>query len=202
MSGMSTPAFKAKLDKRIGDWLLRKLAGSWAKPRRWMSLATGEVAKLVKDNFRRLNTERMKHGHPFYKTEGAEKTTSEVSKDGASGTVKVNSVQMAHKLKGGVVKPKKKFLAIPVSEWAKWRNQTPGDIFGIELFISRKGTPFLAREGKDGTPLRGPDWILVRSVTHRSHPEVLPPKRDVDAVVRYATRLFDDAIEKKWIENT
>lgn len=194
--------FKTEIDTRIGAWLLRTLKSKCAKPRRLMSLVVGEVAKLARDNFRRLDASRSKYGHKFYITEGEKKTTSEAAKDGLSGTVKVSSYMMLHKLKGGVVKPRKKFLAIPVSEWAKAQNKTPGDIYGIDLFISRKGAPFLAREGKDGTPLRGADWILLRSVTHKPHPEVFPDKRDVNAVVRHATRLYEDYIEKEWLKNT
>lgn len=196
------PVFKVELDSRIGAWLLKTLKNKWAKPRKFLSLASGVVAKLVRDNFRRLNAERMQHGHDFYKTEGAQKTHSKVDKGGDSATVWVDSYQMHHKLKGGTVKPRRKFLAIPVSEWAKWRKQTPGDIYGIDLFVSRKGAPFLAREGKDGRPLRGADWILVRSVTHKPHPEVIPPKRDIDTVVRYAARLYEDYVEKEWLKNT
>lgn len=198
-----TPFIKTTVNHDIAKWLLNHLKNSWIKPKRVVKLAVGEVAKLVKDNFKRLNAERSKHGHNFYKTEGVDKTTTSVSDDGATGIVKISSVQMAHKLKGGTVKPRRKFLAIPVSEWAKWQKKTPGDIYGIDLFNFGKGAPFLARTGKDGQPLHHrADWILVRSVTHRPHPEVIPPRRDIDAVVRTATRLYEDYVETQWLKNT
>lgn len=196
------PLFTVKMDARIGSWLLASLKRKTAKPRRLMSYALGEVAKLVRDNFRRLDSSRSKYGHKFYITEGEKKTTSKAEKDGLSGVVKIDSVQMAHKLRGGTVYPKNKFLAIPVTEWAKSQKQTPGDIFGIELYNFGK-RPFLAREGKDGQPMEGgPDWILVRSVTHRPRPETLPSKQDIDAVVRHAARLYEDYLEKEWLKNT
>lgn len=196
------PLFTVKTDVSIGAWLLASLKRKMARPRRLMSLVVGEVAKLTRDNFRQLDASRSRYGHKFYITEGEKKTTSEARSDGLSGAVKIDSAQMLHKLKGGTVRPKNKFLAIPVTEWAKSQKQTPGDIFGIELYNFGK-RPFLAREGKDGQPKAGgPDWILVRSVTHRPHPEVLPSRQDINAVVRYATRLYEDYIEKEWLKNT
>ena len=196
------PLFTVKMDARIGSWLLSSLKRKTARPRRLMRLVVGEVAKLARDNFRRLNSSRSKYGHKFYITEGEKKTTSDVEKDGLSGVVKIDSVQMLHKLKGGTVYPKNKFLAIPVTEWAKSQKQTPGDIYGIDLYNFGK-RPFLAREGKDGQPKEGgPDWILLRSVTHKPHPEVLPSRQDIDAVVRHATRLYEDSLEKEWLKNT
>lgn len=63
------PLFTVKMDARIGSWLLASLKRKTAKPRRLMSYALGEVAKLVRDNFRRLNSSRSKYGHKFYITE-------------------------------------------------------------------------------------------------------------------------------------
>lgn len=195
------PLFTVKFDSRIGSWLLASFKRKIEKPRRLMSLVVGEVAKLTRDNFRRLDASRSKYGHRFYIAEGEKKTTAKASNDGLFGAIKIDSVLMAHKLKGGIVRPRKKFLAIPVSVWAKSQSQTPGDIFGIELYNFGK-SPFLAREGKDGRPVDGADWILVRSVTHKPHPEVLPAKNDINAVVRHATRIYDDYLEKEWLKNT
>lgn len=189
-----------KIDDRVSQYLLTMVSRRLRKPRRMMSLVVGEVAKLVRDNFRRLDKERSRYGHHFYIREGEQKTRSEAAQDGLSGTVKIESYQMLHKLRGGTVRPRKKFLAIPVSDWAKSQNRNPGDIAGLDLYIGERA-PYLAREGPKGQPLQGADWILLRSVTHKPRREVLPSGEEQYAVVRNAVRLFLSGVEQEWQRN-
>lgn len=176
--------------RRVFTTTLRRVQ----KPSRLMKLASGEVARIFRENFRQLDKSRSRYGHAFYIREGSDVTTSEVSSDGNSAAVVVASVAMAHKLRGGTVRPKNaKFLAIPVSGWAKSQKRNPGSIPGLDLFVLKSGRRALARENASGG-FDGIDYILVRSVTHRPHPEVIPQAEDVNRAVINACRWYERRI--------
>lgn len=160
------------------------------KPKLLMKWAVGNVAKAFRENFLKLNEPpRSKYGHNFYRREGEEKTTAEVGSDGQTGAVVVASPQMAHKLKGGVVRAKRgKALAIPVSEWAKRQQRNPRAVPGLDLFLLN-GRAYLGARG-DGGRL-DVHYLLVRSVTHKPHPEVIPGESVLTAAVAKACRQYE-----------
>lgn len=120
-----------EIDANGAKRLLTRSVRRVQKPSRLMKLVSGEVAEIFRENFRRLDKSRSRYGHAFYVREGTDVTTSEVASDGNSATVVVASVAMAHKLRGGTVRAKNaKFLAIPVSGWAKSQKRNPGSIPG------------------------------------------------------------------------
>lgn len=172
-----------KLDAKGARSTLRTATLRAGKPRILMTWATGDVAKAFRENFQNLDKSRSRYGHAFYVKEGANKTTSKVSTDGTSGEVTVASYLMAHKYFGGTVRPKRKFLAIPVSGWAKSQKRNPGDIPGLDVFVMGNGRAYLARTGADGRRKEGADWLLVRSVTHKPHPEVIPASSVLSAAI-------------------
>lgn len=190
MSGMK---ISVKASLAGAEKLLRAARERARKPRLLMMWATSKVAEAFKENFMALNAKRSKYGHNFYRNEGKAKTTTEVSPDGKTGAVVVASPQMAHKLRGGTVTAKKKFLAIPVSDWAKSQKRNPAQIPGLDVFLTRNGRAFLGRERADGDA-RDLDYILVRSVTHKPHPEVIPSDSSLAAAVAAACAQYERAV--------
>lgn len=161
----------AHADKMLADPKLKDVS------RRIMTRVTGDAAKLVRANFLALNKARNAHKSNFYSQEGFRKTTSEVSADGKRGAVVVGSFLMAHKFFGGAVRAKNaKYLAIPVSEWAK--RTRANDLRrrqDIEFARSHTGAGLLFRvSGKGKSKKTELAYVLKRSVTHKPHPEVLP----------------------------
>lgn len=163
---------------RVLDSAMREVGN----PARLMRKVAGDVAKLFRANFRRLNNTRSRYGHEFYLNEGARVTRYEASSSGDYAAVIVASAAMAHKLRGGTVRPKNaQSLAIPVSEWAKSQKRNPGDIPGLDFFVLPGNRAALAREDGDGI-----DYILVKSVTHKPRPETIPDSGSVARTVKNA----------------
>lgn len=110
------------------DAMIQRVENALARER-VVDLAAGYAAREIKDNFLRLDAERSFYGHHFYNREGNRKTRTEKSNDGKTARILIDSVQMLHKLQGGTVRPVNgKFLAIPVSDWAKAQKRNPRDI--------------------------------------------------------------------------
>lgn len=150
------------------------------------SIGQAAVAEM-KQNFRELNFARSRYGHNFYNKQGTDRT--EYVAGGNFALVRVRSYQMLHKLKGGTVRARNvKMLAIPLSELAKQRGESPSRWDNLFLVKSKRGN-LLLMSGKNKS-----DWqahfILRRSVTHKPHPEVIPERARLIAA---AKRGIEDA---------
>ena len=151
--------------------------------------STLAVKDLVVANFYKLDRERTVHGSHFYETKGVDATEATIR--GNRGVVSVNSYEMAHKLLGGVVKPKRvKFLAIPAADpyfGSSPREFGKGKYSRLKFRKTRKGG--LLYEAKN--PDRVAYW-LVKQVKHRPRPETLPTKNAIiDACRQAATDYFE-----------
>lgn len=146
---------------------------SAAFARRATALAVGLGARRMREHFRKLNGSRSPNSN-FYAREGAQKTLAEVDEDGGGGAVVVESYLIAHKLRGGTVRPvKARALAIPLTPWAR-RQGSPGKgIQGVFLAKTKSGNALLMRSTGDGKA--EPAWVLKKSVRHRPRPETIPP---------------------------
>lgn len=159
--------------------------------RRALALAAGRAANRVRARFGKLNSERSPRSN-FYDTEGARKVTSSVDPDGESARVEIASLQMLHKLVGGTVRPKNaSAIAVPLTEWARGVSREKSgtlrsrrDLFAAK---SRSGKLMLWRvSGLGGDP--EPEFVLLRHVTHRPHPEIIPPEKEFEKDLESAAK--------------
>lgn len=174
--GNMSPAVKVnvRVDSARADALLSRIARRAARPARALRFIVGYAAEAVRGNFAMLDKQRSRYGHAFYIREGERKTKLRMS-GSETAEIVVASRQMAHKLRGGTVRPvNRKFLTIPNSAWAKSQDRPAGVIGGLEVFLLRNGRAYLARAKADGTRAFGVDYWLVKSVTHRPRPETIP----------------------------
>lgn len=166
-----------------------------AKPRRILAAAAQAVAKTLKRHFLARETEPNAFGwrkRHFWKREGFDNTavdTASITDERA--TVLVSSRAIAHKLKGGTIRPGpgKKALAIPLTERAYLAGSPRlGVIPG--LFLLKRGKDqfmpraFLATKGEDGKPQV--QYLLVPSVTQRADPRTLPEPPVLQAAAQQA----------------
>lgn len=160
----------ARVDFSGAEVLLGRVSGGFV--RRAMSLIAGEAAQLVRRNFMRLNSSRSLQSN-FYRREGEAKTGSEVSPDGSRGAVTVASYQMAHKLTGGTVSPVfAKSIAVPITDVSREQSSRLSLRADLQYVRSRRGKPMLWRVvGGEATE---PAFVLLKSVKHKPHPDVLP----------------------------
>lgn len=174
--------FKTKITLKIPPEVLNALSRE-SLERNVVEDATRAVARLVRDNFRRLDRERTVHGSHFYEEKGVNATRSEIR--GNRGVVVVDSYEMAHKLYGGKVRPvRTKFLAIPAAE--PFFNRAP------RQFGKGENSPLRFRKTRKGGLLydvRNPAQVaywLVREVKHRPRPETLPKKSAITKTAKQA----------------
>ncbi len=135
-------------------------------------------AELVRENFAKLDMERNRHGSHFYEQKGVDATSYKVGTD--SGEIVVNSHEMAHKLRGGIVVPVRvKYLAIPLAD--KYFGKPPR-AYGVG-----NGSPLRFVKGRSGKAVlidkRSGEaaYALVRSVKHKPHPETIPGEAELSA---------------------
>lgn len=161
--------------------MLKKLGSVGASPAFIQAVLTGEIAELIAENFRKLNASRNRHGSNFYEKEGVQR----IQPDPTTGKIVVASRLVAHKLRGGVIRPRNaKSLAIPISAAAYGRTPKGGQIAGLTLVVShRSRKAFLATKNPDGT-IRQLHYALVKSVQQRAQPEVLPSKSEIEKTVQ------------------
>ena len=180
-----------------GTAVVARLQDQLAHPRPLHEAAAAAVCNTVQRHFLGRNSEPNKHGWPsknFWSKEGFQKTAvAEVSDAGA--TVGIASPAIAHKRTGGTVTPKRgKYLAIPITA-AAYLAGSPREGGMPDLFpiTSRSGFSFLARrEGKFGS--MAPQYLLLRSVTHKPDPRTLPEtsamEQSAGKAVRTALKTF------------
>lgn len=182
--------FEMKIRVKLPESVIRALSPD-ALSEKIVERSTKAVGRLVRDNFRKLDRERTVHGSHFYESKGVNATDTIIR--GNRGVVSVNSYEMAHKLLGGVVKPKRvKFLAIPAAD--PYFGSTPrefgkGKYSRLKFRKTRKGG--LLYEAKN--PDRVAYW-LVKQVKHRPRPETLPTKKAIIDACRQAAVNYLDGI--------
>lgn len=184
----------ARVDFSGAEALLGRVSGGFV--RRAMSLIVGEAAQLVRRNFMRLNSRRSPQSN-FYRREGEAKTGSEVSPDGSRGAVTVASYQMAHKLTGGTVRPvRAKSIAVPITDWAKAVSREQSSRLSqradLQYVRSRRGKPMLWRI-VDGEATE-PAFVLLKSVKHKPHPDVLPGSAELTAAAEKAAKIATERL--------
>lgn len=155
-----------------------------------LTAAVVGCAELVRENFAKLDMERNRHGSHFYEQKGVDATSYRI--DGDTGAVVVNSHEMAHKLRGGIVVPVRvKYLAIPLAD--KYFVKPPrayGVVKGSPLqFVRGRGGNAVLVDKRSGEAA----YALVRRVNHKPHPETLPDESALSARADEAVKDFAEA---------
>lgn len=161
--------------------MLAKLGSVGASPAFVRAVLTGEIAELITENFRQLNSARNAHGSNFYEREGVNRTQPNPD----TGKIVIASRPIAHKLRGGIIRPRNaKSLAIPMSNEAYGKSPKGRQIAGLTLVVSRRSRKaFLATKNPDGT-IRELHYALVKSVRQRAQSEVLPSAAEIEKTVQ------------------
>lgn len=132
--------------------------------------ATVATYESVRKNFEMLNAERNRHGSNFYVDEGAGNTHAYPEE----GRVIVASYIIAHKLRGGIVRPRNaKNLAIPVSAEAYRSSPRDNKIADLKLITTSRGGKLLATLTPDGA-VDKVHYVLKPNVIQKPQPEVMP----------------------------
>jgi hypothetical protein len=172
---------------------LERIAARLERPRAFFAEAGQHLSNTLRNHFRTLDARGNKHGWPsrhFFLRQGRDATAlTAISETGAEVTVA--SPEMAHKLDGGTVTPKRgQYLAIPntAEAYQVWPRNWQGD----RLFRPR-GKNYLATS--DGQTLTI-QYFLVRQATHEPDPDVLPDlDREADQLLQIALRHIDRQID-------
>lgn len=144
--------------------------------------ATVASYDAVRRNFETLNAERNRHGTNFYVDEGAGNTHAYPEQ----GRVIVASYIIAHKLRGGVIRPRTaKNLAIPVSAEAYRSSPRDNKIADLKLITTSRGGKALATLTPDGA-VDKVHYVLKPSVNQKPQPEVMPSAPALAAAVQGA----------------
>jgi len=150
------------------------------------------AANHLKRHFIALNKSRNRHNSNFY-ADAAEATGHTATPEGAE--VYVARLGIAQRYYGGTLRPTggRKAIAIPLRDEA--RGKSPGinadELPPLFILRSRKGKAFLAHRAPGGA-LRL-FYILVKSVTQRPDPTVLP---EPEAFARVALRAADAHLDR------
>lgn len=152
--------------------------------RAFMALAGRTVERALKDHFRARGREGNRRGFPrthFWAREGVTKTAL-LAADANQAAVIVSSPAIAHKVRGGVIRPGagKRFLAIPLTALAYGRRPSERHIPG--LFFRRAGARgYLA--ARDASGALRVHYLLVARVVQRPDPRALPEASILEAQI-------------------
>jgi hypothetical protein len=166
----------------------KQILASLKGPQRRSMLARlgAELELQLKRHFTARDQEGNKRGWPrshFWIREGRNKTALR-SITNTSALVGVASVEIAHKLRGGTIRPGpgRRALALPLRAEAAGVLPRAGTIPGLFVLRSKAvGKLFLATTEPSGA-LRV-FWKLVPSVTQEKDPRTLPPVADIRAAL-------------------
>ena len=159
-------------------------------PRPLMAAGGKALEKCVKQHFLERDKEPSPHGWPkqhFWVRKGRNNTQlTEITSN--SATVSIASPEIAHRLYGGTITPKRgKMLALPLTAKA-YSSGSPreGGIPGLFL-LARKGKygrAFLAiKKGKGKNATIEVQYLLIKSVTHQPDPNTLPTAQALSQAV-------------------
>ncbi|MEI6034522.1 MAG: hypothetical protein WCS65_09610 [Verrucomicrobiae bacterium] len=176
---------------------LQRISKLVSRPRLLLQACGRRVAKDLKAGFRDRDKEPNSHGwwkSHWWNREVAQKTAYQGATD-TEATVSIASKQFRHFLLGGRVVGHP-YLAIPLTEQAK-RKGSPGEWTkkgdGQLTFLrSKTGACYLfPGEGKS----HNASYLLVRSVTHKPHPDAIPTDK-IEAGVDDEASKFLERITK------
>lgn len=176
------------------DALLRSLLYKTERPRSLILEVGNALKELFAEHFSKLNASRNSSGRNFYARFGRH-SNMQVNASDRTGTLLIGDERgmLRHKISGGRVLPSKRYLAIPLTSEAKLAGtpsaKTIPDTFvrtvGNRKFISRKTGPGRVENL----------WVLLRSVTHKPHPEVMPSQDAYAQSVQKACEDFAAGLE-------
>ena len=180
---------------------LRRIARQLDKTRPLMAALGKQLEVDLKKHFIARDSEGNKRGFPrkhFWKNQVAKQTAlTEITDD--SATVSIASPELAHKITGGIVTPKRaKALAIPLSPDAYKAGSA--SLFPRPLtMVNRPGRPPLLVE--TGLIGESTSWtlhyILLKSVKHAPDPRALPPQENINQSLLSRARAHLDRIMKR-----
>jgi hypothetical protein len=183
-----------------GVAVISRLSSLVQSPARLHQASGAAVTKELKAHFLQRNQEPNKMGWPsqnFFSKEGFRRTAL-VHADESSALVAVASPAMAHRLRGGTVRPKRaKFLAIPLTAQA-YAAGSPREMQDLSYLPPRPGRAALlvqqkkaARGEKRGEII--PQFALVKSATHTADPRTLPER---DTLVNAASTAVEGTLQR------
>lgn len=159
----------------------------------------------LREHFAKLGRKPNKMGWPKreFWNRSVRRNTHLTNFTSTTATVTIDSAEFIHRIQGGTIRPKRgKTLAIPANA-AAYRAGSPGNADGVQLdylplhqgnlvgaLIRRFETIVKKLKTKTKTKYIGGDvWYwLVRSVTHKPHPEELPDQAKLNADVMDTAR--------------
>lgn len=180
---------------------LRRIAGRLQNKRGLMAALGKQLEIDLRSHFLSRDSEGNKRGFPrshFWRNQVAKHTALQTITDN-SATVVISSPELAHKITGGIVTPKRaKALAIPLSPEAYKAGSAR--LFPRPLtMISRAGKPPLLVE--TGIIGKSTAWklhyILLKSVKHKADPKALPPQAQLTSSILTRARAHLDRILQK-----
>lgn len=168
-----------------------------------------DLAKALRDHFRRRNQQPNAKGWPkrnFWNKEGRENTAL-TNYNATSATVTIASAAIAHKVKGGTVRPKRaRALAIPAIAAAYKAIQPSamdknflefipipksGGLVGMLVERQHDTLRSTKRGFKQGEKRGGQVWFwIVSQATHRKDTNTLPPEREVEAQIQASAQAY------------
>lgn len=189
----ATPVFKTAYDSFTG-----------AKRRAFLAFVAGRMNRFLKRHFRSRengDSKRRRRGWPSkHFWAGVERATQVGTITNDAATITIASAPFAHKLDGGVIKPKRgSAIAIPLRAEAyqkgsprEWEESAPDQrLFSVR---SRSGRTFLAAGDNSAGPLGAKGirvlYLLVRQVFQDADPNALPPESDRNKEVDQASEQY------------
>lgn len=160
-----------------------------------------DLAKALREHFRKRDSQPNSKGWPkrhFWNKEGRDNTAL-TQYDATSATVTIASAAIAHKVKGGTVRPKSKLaLAIPAIAQA-YKAIQPSAMDNPERLayvpLNRGNLVAMLMERRKNRRARPRVWFwIVRQATHRADPKALPPPADLERQVQVSAQQYLDRI--------
>lgn len=190
---------------------LQRIVEAAKRPRALMQAGAKSVQKEISDHLRKLQARGNKKGWPSQRF-FAGRPTSVEKKVGISQitnmgfTVTIADPRFVHRIQGGPVTPKRtKYLAIPLTAEAyakSGKGSIKESMPGLFVVKFKRGL-YLVKEVAERTRAGAtggratnrikrlrvfPMFKLVKSVTHRAHPEEMPDKAKLVASAQTAMR--------------
>jgi len=160
-----------------------------------------DLAKALREHFRKRDSRPNSKGWPkrhFWNKEGRENTAL-TQYNATSATVTIASAAIAHKLKGGTVRPKRaRALAIPAIA-AAYKAIQPSAMDNPERLayvpLNRGNLVAMLAERRKNRRARPRVWFwIVKQATHRADPKTLPPQADVERQIQASAQQYLDRI--------
>jgi hypothetical protein len=169
---------------RVNDLadLAARLRAAGGSLRPALAAGAAALARAIQDHYR---SRPSRSGFWARQVAGGKVQVASLTEERA--VVTIDSYELAHKVRGGTVRPiaPRKALAIPLTDEARLagypsNNRIPG-------LFRPKGTRVLAVKNPGSDSFRAL-WALVPSVTHRADPGALPPEAALRAASTEAMR--------------